>query len=121
MSDNTRPLTPAKSQTTSEHTDQRINMRAGNALLSAEADIHFEVARWSQAGSVNLVKGCCDPARGDLAERPQAWPGGVLAVRRLPGSGLVLLGAARGAAPAVAGRDALGFRPRPDVAAALTS
>jgi len=47
--------------------------------------------------------------------------GGVLGDRPLPGSGLVLLGNARGDAPAVADRDAVGFRPGPDVGAALAS
>lgn len=36
------------------------------------------------------------------------------------GGGLVLLNDTRGDAPAVAHRDALGFRPRPDITAALT-
>ena len=42
MSDNARQLTSAKPQTTSEHDDQRINMRAGNALLSARPRLVLE-------------------------------------------------------------------------------
>src|SRR5260221_4146524 len=67
-----------------------------------------------------------------MAERPGYWPprrscaAGVSGDpgwcrRQLLAGGVVLLGNARRYAPAVADRDALVFRPRPDAAAALTS
>src|SRR6266542_2434911 len=86
-----------------------------------EADLYFRgCPDGPQAGSVNLIQRSCEPA-------PAIWRvdrgmfRGVLGDCRLPGSGLVLPSDAGGDAPAVADRDALGFRPRPDAAAALAS
>jgi hypothetical protein len=54
-------------------------------------------------------------------QRCEARPGVIRAASRSGRGGFVLLDNARRDAPALADRDALVFRPRPDIAAALTA